>query len=124
MEWATASPAAPYNFAHIPVVSGIDSFWEQKEKKLSNAHKSSAKVLPYLDIHMPRNTAVGFVIGIFAFIFSFAMVWHIWWLAILGLGSVIVSLLIRSFDYNTDYYITASEVEATENKYQQSILGR
>ena len=124
LEWTTASPAAPYNFAHIPVVSGIDSFWDQKEKKLSNAHQSSAKALPYLDIHMPKNTAVGFVIGIFAFIFSFAMVWHIWWLALLGLGSVIVSLVIRSFDYNTDYYITASEVEATEIKYQQSILGR
>lgn len=124
MEWATSSPVASYNFAHIPVVSAIDSFWEQKENALNSANKSKALVLPYLDIHMPRNTAMGFVIGILAFVFSFAMVWHIWWLSILGLGGVLVSLIMRSFDYNTDYYITASEVEANEIKYQQSILGR
>jgi cytochrome o ubiquinol oxidase subunit 1 len=72
---------------------------------------------------MPKNTAVGFVIGIFAFIFSFAMVWHIWWLALAGLGCVLVTLIMRSFDYNTDYYVTASEVEATEMKYQQARVG-
>ena len=71
---------------------------------------------------MPKNTAVGFGMGIFAFMFSFAMVWHIWWLAIVGLTGAIFSLILRSLDYDTDYYVKASEVEATEMKYQQGLL--
>jgi cytochrome o ubiquinol oxidase subunit 1 len=123
LEWATASPAAFYNFAHIPVVNGIDAFWEQKQKGLNIESQPQAVKLPYQDIHMPKNTAVGFVVGIFAFIFSFAMVWHIWWLALAGLGCVLATLIMRSFDYNTDYYVTASEVEAQEMKYKQAIRG-
>lgn len=123
LEWATSSPAAFYNFAHIPVVNGIDAFWEQKQKGLNIESKPLEEKLPYHDIHMPKNTAVGFVLGIFAFIFSFAMVWHIWWLALAGLGCIIATVIMRSFDYDTDYYVTASEVEAQELKYQQAIRG-
>ena len=72
---------------------------------------------------MPRNTAMGFVIGIFAFIFAFAMVWHIWWVAIIGLVGGIGSLIVRSFNYDIDYYVKASEVEAIETKHQQEMAG-
>ncbi len=123
LEWATSSPPAFYNFAHTPVVNGIDAFWNQKHNGLNIESRPQAEKLPYQDIHMPKNTAVGFVLGIFAFIFSFAMVWHIWWLALAGLGCGIATLIMRSFDYDTDYYVTASEVEAQEMKYQQAILG-
>ena len=123
LEWATASPPAFYNFAHTPVVSDIDAFWEQKTKGLDIENKpKTEKKVSYQDIHMPKNTAVGFVMGIFAFMFSFAMVWHIWWLAIVGLTGAIFSLILRSLDYDTDYYVKASEVEATEMKYQQGLL--
>lgn len=124
LEWTTSSPAPAYNFAHIPVVSEIDAFWHKKQNELNKTNKSKKENLPYLDIHMPKNTSAGFVISIFAFIFSFAMVWHIWWLALFGLGSVIIAVIMRSFNYDTDYYIAASDVKATEMKYQQSIVGR
>lgn len=120
LEWAIPSPAPSYNFSHTPVVHSIDAFWEQKQQKTTPLQQPA---LPYEDIHMPKNTSIGFVVGLFSFIFSFAMVWHIWWLALFGLTGAVVSLIIRSFDYHTDYYIPASEVEATEMKYQQSIVG-
>ncbi|MDX2346140.1 MAG: cytochrome o ubiquinol oxidase subunit I [Legionella sp.] len=122
LEWAMASPAPFYNFAHTPVVSGIDAFWEQKEKGLGVDNKPKTQSVSYQDIHMPRNTSVGFIMGVFAFIFGFAMVWHIWWLAILGLTGTVGALIARSLDYDTDYYVKASEVEATEMKYQQGLL--
>ena len=121
LEWTTASPAAPYNFAHIPVVNSIDAFWEQKQQ---TEHNTAGNRMPYEDIHMPKNTAVGFIIGIFSFIFCFAMVWHIWWLALSGFGAVLITMIMRSCNYDTDYYIRASEVEATEAKYKHSIVGR
>lgn len=120
LEWAIPSPAPAYNFSHTPVVHSIDAFWEQKQQKATPLKQPA---LPYEDIHMPKNTSIGFVVGLFSFIFSFAMVWHIWWLALFGLTGAVISLMIRSFDYHTDYYIPASEVAATEMKYQQSIVG-
>ena len=33
---------------------------------------------------MPKNTAKGFIIGVLAFLFGFAMIWYIWWLAVLS----------------------------------------
>ncbi|WP_454781122.1 cytochrome o ubiquinol oxidase subunit I [Legionella sp. WA2022007384] len=124
LEWDTTSPPAAYNFAHVPVVNHIDDFWEQKQKEINGLGNSKKEVLTFQDIHMPKNTSVGFIIGIFAFIFSFAMVWHIWWLVLLGLGSIVIALMMRSFNYDTDYHITANEVEANEIKYQQSLVGR
>ena len=123
LEWATSSPPAFYNFAQIPVVRTIDAFWDQKVNGLDIESEPKSKSQPtYEDIHMPKNTAVGFVMSMFAFVGSFAMVWHIWWLAIVGIVGAVGSLIFRSFDYNTDYYVKASEVEATERAYQQGLL--
>ena len=36
----------------------------------------------YDDIYMPRSTGAGAILGALAFLFGFAMVWHIWWMAI------------------------------------------
>ena len=44
------------------------------------------------------------------------------WLAIIGLTGAISSLIYRSFDYDTDYYVKACDVEATELAYQQGLL--
>lgn len=120
LEWATLSPTPFYNFSHTPVVTCIDGFWDQKEKGLTVDGKPKSKKITYEDIHMPKNTSVGFFIGVFSFIFSFAMVWHVWWLAIAGFGLGLATLIKRSFDYDTDYYVPASEVEAIEMQRQHS----
>lgn len=106
LEWATPSPAPHYNFAITPVVKERDAFWDMKQTK------SQAKTvkLNYQDIHMPKNSPFGIIIAGFAFIFGFAIIWNIWWLAILGLLSVIVCVLIRSSDDNSEYVITAKEL--------------
>lgn len=115
LEWATASPPPFYNFAIIPEVQGLDPLWTQKQRELLNPTVDKQPIA-YEDIHMPRNTSVGLFIGIFSLIFSFAMVWYIWWLALAsGLG-IFIAVLVRSFDYDTDYYVTADEVLAIETE--------
>ena len=37
----------------------------------------------YQDIEIPKNSPVGVIMGGLSFVFGFAMVWWIWWLAIL-----------------------------------------
>ncbi|QEL54101.1 cytochrome o ubiquinol oxidase subunit I [Chromobacterium paludis] len=109
LEWSTSSPAPFYNFAKLPQVHDIDAFTDMKEKGVAYAVPKS-----YEPIHMPRNTSAGVFIGAFATVFGFAMIWHIWWLAIVGLLGIIGSMLARAYDNNLDYYVQPDEVEAIE----------
>jgi cytochrome o ubiquinol oxidase subunit 1 len=68
----------------------------------------------YRSIHMPRNTASGLVISLFALICSFALVWHIWWLAVFGLVASVVAMVVRSYDEDIDYFVPAQEVARIE----------
>ncbi len=65
---------------------------------------------------MPRNTAAGFWIGAFSIVLGFALTWHIWWMAILGLVGMIGSFIARSFDNDIDYWVPAEEVARIENE--------
>jgi cytochrome o ubiquinol oxidase subunit 1 len=38
------------------------------------------------------------------------LVWHIWWLAIAGLLGVVITLILRSYDNDIDYTISAETV--------------
>jgi cytochrome o ubiquinol oxidase subunit 1 len=117
LEWAIPSPVPFYNFSHEPEVSDRDDFWSQKEKGLGFDGKPKDEQRAYEDIHMPKNSSAGVIIGLFSFVFGFAMVWHIWWLAIVGVIGMIGTVLRRSFDYSIDYYVKAKEVKAVESKY-------
>ncbi|MGP9806994.1 cytochrome o ubiquinol oxidase subunit I [Halomonas sp. AOP12-C2-37] len=116
LEWSTSSPAPFYNFARLPVVGDIDSFWSQKQR--SNEQLEEA---PYTDIHMPKNTGAGVIISLFAMIFGFAMIWHIWWLAGFGVIGMLISFLVRVFNDDIDYYVPAAEVERIERAHQQRV---
>ncbi len=115
LEWATASPPAEYNFAKIPVVHAIDAFTDMKEK--GTAYQRPDR---YEDIEMPKNAPHGFIIGLLSFVLGFALVWYIWWLAILSFLSVIATVIARSLDDDTHHIISAEEVERIENeRYEQ-----
>lgn len=111
LEWATSSPPPLYNFAHEPQVKEIDDFWYRKQEGVLRYGKNDK----YQDIHMPKNTATGFLSAIATFIFGFAIVWHIWWMAVASFIFICLVLIYRSFDYHTDYYIKASEIKQIES---------
>jgi cytochrome o ubiquinol oxidase subunit 1 len=114
LEWATTSPPPFYNFAKLPVVEDRDAFWDFKQKALHQAEEKTITKPHYEDIHMPRNTGMGFIIGGFSFVFGFAVIWQILWLTILSAVGMLVCVIVRSFDYDIDYYVKADEVEKTE----------
>jgi cytochrome o ubiquinol oxidase subunit 1 len=109
LEWSTASPAPFYNFAVVPNVDRIDSFWAEKQA-------GTIKPAPtkYEDIHMPRNSWLGAALGLLGFTFSFGVVWFMWWMVIASVIGTFVCLVARIFDRNTDYYVKAEEVNAIE----------
>jgi cytochrome o ubiquinol oxidase subunit 1 len=111
LEWLTASPPPFYNFAHTPVVHALDALAYMKEHGSLEQRNTR-----YTDIHMPRNTAIGLVMGLLSGAMGFGLIWHMWWLALIGFAGMIVAFIVRSFDEDTDYYVQATEVERIENE--------
>jgi cytochrome o ubiquinol oxidase subunit 1 len=68
----------------------------------------------YEDIEMPRNTACGPAVGAAAFVVGFCVIWHIWWLACLGLAGLVAVLVARSLNDDATVIIPAAEVERIE----------
>ncbi|MFV0376216.1 MAG: hypothetical protein ACK5JD_02810, partial [Mangrovibacterium sp.] len=66
------------------------------------------------NIHMPKNSPLGVIIGALALAFGFAMVWYIWWLAIVSLLTIIATLIISGSNDDDGYMIPASEVKRIE----------
>lgn len=115
LEWAIASPPPVYNFAKIPIVYATDAFMDMKEKGTAYQRPDH-----YEDIHMPKDTPYGLINGMLAFVFGFAMIWHIWWLVIISALALVFTIIARASDDDIHYVIPAAEVERIENKrYQQ-----
>ncbi|MBF0312546.1 MAG: cytochrome o ubiquinol oxidase subunit I [Oligoflexia bacterium] len=112
LEWSLPSPPPFYNFARIPTVTSRDDFWEQKNNPDHPGHKK----IVYEDIHMPKNSGLGFMISVAVFVCGFGLVWHITWLIGLGLLALFMFIFMRSFDEHTDYYVPAEEVLRIENQ--------
>jgi hypothetical protein len=68
----------------------------------------------YHDLEIPQNSPAGVIMGGLAFVFGFAMVWGIWWLAILFGLAMWATMIWRSSDDDTEYVLVAEEVERLE----------
>ena len=108
LEWATPSPPPAYNFAVLPRVETIDAFWEMKRR-------GAAPVEPHYEaIEMPRNSPAGFITAFFAVVMGFALIWHIWWMVILGFLAAAVTVLIAGWSDHREREIPAAEIEQME----------
>jgi cytochrome o ubiquinol oxidase subunit 1 len=110
LEWATASPPAAYNFAVVPEVHGIDPWWTMKQETANHGRPR------FRDIVMPGNSSAGIALAATSFVFAFAMIWQIWWLAAIGGLSVFAAVLSQTFHDRVGRRIPASEVEAIESR--------
>ncbi|MWC27376.1 cbb3-type cytochrome c oxidase subunit I [Paenibacillus sp. MMS18-CY102] len=112
LEWSIPSPAPLYNFATEPQVKDVDDWWETKQK-LAKGEKLPAKP-PLEPIHMPKNSAIPFIMSVCWFGAGFGFVWDWLWMAIPSMAGVAICMLARSFSYDTDYYIPVDEIKRTE----------
>ncbi|WP_426688853.1 cbb3-type cytochrome c oxidase subunit I [Rhodanobacter ginsengiterrae] len=106
LEWSTAAPPPEYNFAVIPVVDGRDAFTTAKEDG-----RARQPPLAYADIELPKNSAMGPLVAVIGFLLAFALVWHIWWMALLCLLAAIGSMIARGFARDITRIVSAADVE-------------
>jgi cytochrome o ubiquinol oxidase subunit 1 len=113
LEWATASPPPAWNFAFAPNVTGKDAFWSSKRREQAKQDKPGP-ARAYEPIEMPKNSATGFVSAFFAVVIGFAMIWHIWWMAGLGLFGAFVTLLAFAFRRHAEFEVPAEQIAQFE----------
>ncbi|WP_027571073.1 cytochrome o ubiquinol oxidase subunit I [Bradyrhizobium sp. WSM1743] len=108
LEWATSSPPPVFNFAFHPDVRGEDAYWAMKAHARQQSFEH--EVPEYQDIEMPRNSPTGFVCAFFATIMGFALIWHIWWMVILGGIGAFATFVVFAWRDHDEYVIPAEEV--------------
>ncbi|NEX93217.1 cytochrome o ubiquinol oxidase subunit I [Caulobacter sp. 17J65-9] len=108
MEWATPSPPPMFNFAVIPNVEGEEAYWGIKTRAIETQRLGPEPV--YKPIHMPLNSPVGVITAFFASVTGFALIWHIWWLVILGLVCAFAGFVWFAWRDIHEFEIPAEEV--------------
>ncbi|MBW3517155.1 cytochrome o ubiquinol oxidase subunit I [Shewanella sp. NKUCC01_JLK] len=117
LEWSTASPPQCYNFAKLPQVADIDAFTDAKEKGLAYQGLKH-----YQPIHMPKNTSSGILMALGITAAGFAAIWHILWLAVVGLVGAFIVFLFRAYNNDVDYYVQPDEVARIENAHLNNVV--
>ena len=117
LEWSAASPPQFYNFAKLPQVSDIDAFTDAKEK--GSAYQRQKHYQP---IHMPKNTPSGILMALGITAAGFAAIWHILWLAIVGMVGAFIVFLFRAYNNDVDYYVQPDEVARIENAHLNNVV--
>ena len=111
LEWSVPSPAPFYNFAITPTVTQRDEWWYRKKQGIVQPRRED-----YKDIELPKNTAEGVYIAVAVGMMGVGFIWHIWWLVAVAFIVVIVLVIRRTFNDDTEYTLTAEELYHLDRK--------
>ena len=98
LEWFTPSPPPAWNFTVLP---SVGRFARRTHDKGTQDYKA---------IEMPNNSPIGFITAFCAVVTGFALIWHIWWMAGLGLLGAFVTLLAFAFRRQEEIEVSAVEL--------------
>src|ERR1700678_3946306 len=112
LEWATSSPPPEFNFAVLPTVTHEETYWSVKQSAREQMPLVTAEP-HYEPIEMPRNSPVGFVTAFFAAMTGFSLIWHIWWLVVLGLVCAYITFVVFAWRDVAEFEIPARSEEHT-----------
>ncbi|WP_217429767.1 cytochrome o ubiquinol oxidase subunit I [Sphingomonas bacterium] len=111
LEWMTPSPPPVFNFPALPDVTGEEAYWGMKQRAIE-ARKLNEEP-DYAAIHMPRNSPTGFITAFYTTLTGFALIWHIWWLAIVGLVGAFATFVVFAWRDENEYEVPLAQVRAS-----------
>jgi cytochrome o ubiquinol oxidase subunit I len=118
LEWMTASPPPAFNFAAMPNVTGQEAYWGIKQRAIAMAQLSP---LPHYEaIEMPVNSPTGFVVAFFAVVTGFALIWHIWWLAAVGVAGAFATFVVFAWRDYDEYEVPADELARIDRQRREA----
>ena len=113
LEWITTSPPPHFNFAVMPNVTGEEAYWGMKQKAIEQRRLTD---LPdYKTIEMPHNSATGFVTAFFAVLTGFALIWHIWWMVIIGLIGAFATFVAFAWRDISEFHLSPEELAEADH---------
>jgi cytochrome o ubiquinol oxidase subunit I len=115
LEWSTSSPPPQYNFAFTPRVHSSEAWHDMK------THGYVRPASGFVPIHMPKNTAAGFVLAMLSTVCAFALIWQMWPLAAVSFAGLIGTVIFHTFNYDRDYTVAADEVARIEGARTQTV---
>jgi len=118
LEWITTSPPPPFNFAVMPNVAGEEAYWGIKQQAI--AQRRLTDLPDYRPIELPRNSPTGFVVAFFAVVTGFALIWHIWWMAILGVVGAFATFVAFAWRDHSEYEMSASELAELDGQRRRA----
>jgi cytochrome o ubiquinol oxidase subunit 1 len=118
LEWITFSPPPHFNFAVMPNVTGAEAYWGIKQKAIQQRRLMD---LPdYQPIEMPRNSPTGFIAAFFAVVTGFALIWHIWWMVIVGLVGAFGTFIGFAWRNRYEYELPAAELAHIDDERRRA----
>ncbi len=118
LEWMTASPPPAFNFAAMPDVTGEEAYWGIKQRAIARAELTP---LPHYEaIEMPVNSPTGFVVAFFAVLTGFALIWHIFWLAAVGVAGAFATFVVFAWRDHDEYEVPADELARIDARRREA----
>ena len=114
LEWSTASPPPPWNYAALPQVEGVYAFWDAKQAGNTGFGKSNSAAGAHIE--MPNPSPLGFALAFFSVVMGFALVWHIWWMALAGLVGIVGATLVHAWSTDREHEVPARTVAAFQSR--------
>jgi cytochrome o ubiquinol oxidase subunit 1 len=71
-------------------------------------------------IYVPKSSAIGFVTAFFAVIMGFALIWHIWWMAVAGLAGIVLGALVHAWRVEREVEIPVETLAALEHTRREA----
>ena len=76
----------------------------------------------YQPIEMPKKQRDRFRHAFFAVVTGFALIWHIWWMAALGILGAFVTLLAFAFREKEEIEIPAERIAQFDHAHQAEVV--
>ena len=71
---------------------------------------------------MPKNSPIGFVNAFFAVVTGFALIWHIWWMAGVGLLGAFAAFLVFAFRGEDEVEVPAEQIARFERTHPAEVV--